>query len=318
MRVDVTNDAADDPAWLNMLFPTNCDGTDEFGDEFLDDEFHDEKLDDDDDGTTSPEQAPSRDGETTAGDGGRIGHRRNWIAGGLILLTIMVIAVALGFRSPDQTDDASSSNIDEEKNTGAGPSGPSTAPVQIPSQPSSPATPSADVKDPTNPPIDPDNMSRDEYLAALAQEWSGGAALEDEESAASLALGWLIHLDPMQLTTKNAVLDIQQRYVPALLWFAMDGRFWRHEVRHQRRRRAVEASSSLSRTASASMEHDRTLQGNTTSGQIDNFLSGLDVCFWKTPDGERGVICDEIGLIRELQLGKRFRCLIGFVIAAQT
>jgi hypothetical protein len=318
------NDVADVAA--TSKDPTGDD--DYFGDICLDGHFHDEKLDDNgnvNDGRTSAEQEESNDvGMTTAGSGKRITRRRYWLAGGLVLFLVVIISVVLGVTLPQQNRNSSSQ---ESASSGAGdesndtvetsPSQPSIAPVEGPPQPpSTAATPpmeggpgggDANLPSPTYPPLDPENMSRAEYFAALAQQWSDAEALEDTQSAASQALDWLLNTDPMQLTNRNAVLDIQQRYVAAVLWYATVGQFWGSDGRRRGRRlRNASDTTSLSSdtTTTAPIGDDRELQADSNStNNVANFLSGLDVCFWKTPDELHGLVCDDTGLIRELHFG---------------
>jgi hypothetical protein len=107
-------------------------------------------------------------------------------------------------------------------------------------------------------------------------------------------------------------VDIQQRYVAAVLWYSTLGILWGKSS----------STTGGDHGGRTDEDNDRILQeegGNTYDGNstinpttneddaaIDNspkFLTGSDVCFWNTPDGLHGFLCDEDGLIRELQFG---------------
>jgi hypothetical protein len=357
----VMSDVSKEAAMASTPLPAGGGGDDYVGDDeemCLDDQFHDETLDDADDNDDdavhrnpppSEQAAPSNKNgmaETISdGDGGegtaihpRSSRRsRSWtvVTALMVLVVVVVIAVVLGVTLSSSSNPSSGGSDNEKSDVESPVAGPpSPTPVFDDEGPAPLPPPSSDP-----PSADP----REVYLTALAETWSGSTALGDTRSAASRALHWLVHKDPMRLSAENAVLDVQQRYTAAVLYHATDGHAWgrrgddaddagrtRRTTRRSRRMRrgrktsmprrrrasswtssqSLMISSGTARTrttttgTSITGDRDRALQdGNNNSAAIANYLSGLDVCFWTTPSEERGLICDDAGLVRELQFG---------------
>jgi hypothetical protein len=131
------------------------------------------------------------------------------------------------------------------------------------------------------------------HILDLATLWSGEDALQDSSSSATKALQWLLFQDPFQLIINTTVTDwyVQQRYVAAVLYFAM-----------------------LDTTTTNTIFHDTT------------FLSGIDVCSWNIwnqqeqptntggDNAARGIFCNTGGDITEVQLGKCGKCNVCGVV----
>jgi hypothetical protein len=158
------------------------------------------------------------------------------------------------------------------------------------------------------------SSSRMEYFRNLAVEWSGESALQDPASPASMALDWLVNEDPFQLTQDHFPLDVQQRYIPAVLYFATGGAQWTYdkirEPRQKERHRLLQQPQHANKEYNLHHHlqegsNDTSAPSTVTEDSTDsvNFLTGEDVCFWKTSDGKRGVMCDHRGLIIELKFG---------------
>jgi hypothetical protein len=219
------------------------------------------------------EQPIDDDAKASNDENAAASTRRRSIIVAIGILAICIAAIVLGvvLTENDSKDPNQSTTTTDGNDVVVVPTTTTTAPVVVDTPVAAPATTAA----PGGAPV-----SREDYLRNTVTPWSGVDALADADSAASKALDWLLHTDPMQLTTFKGVKEVQQRYIPAVLYYATNGPFWSPSRRSRR---------------------DRDLQ-------VMNFLSGQNVCNWNI-DGSDGIVCNDAGDITELQFGTKTRCM---------
>ena len=139
-------------------------------------------------------------------------------------------------------------------------------------------------------------------------EWSGTEALATADSSARKALDWLLDKDPFNLTSSNntSVLDIQQRYISAVFYFATVGEHWSARSRRRRRRRRKMQHQQHHEDLHNNLENNHISNERNSSGSAAaaNFLTNRDVCLWTTSNGKSGILCDDNGFIVELSFRK--------------
>lgn len=150
---------------------------------------------------------------------------------------------------------------------------------------------------------------RKRHFTTLVVEWSGAAAVATPDSPARRALDWMMDEDPFQLTMSDRTLDVQQRYIMAVFYYATLGEHWssrrrlsNRKQRHRRHRRVLQDSShddvhNLNKNNGNEVKDSKPI---TDSNIEANFLTYLDVCNWNTFDGRTGAFCDQNGLIERL------------------
>jgi len=127
---------------------------------------------------------------------------------------------------------------------------------------------------------------RKRHFTTLAVQWSGAAAIATPKSPARRALDWMLDEDPFQFTTADRTLDIQQRYIMAVFYFATLGDHW----------------SSRRRSSERKLQNvEKDLHDDSNSDSVANFFTSRDVCQWSTSDGKTGVFCDDSGTIHKLE-----------------
>ena len=136
---------------------------------------------------------------------------------------------------------------------------------------------------------------RKRHFTTLAVEWSGAAAIATPKSPARKALDWMLDEDPFQLTTADRTLDIQQRYIMAVFYFATLGDHW------SSRRRSSERSLQILHEDFQDSDND---DSSSNTDSVANFLTSRDVCQWSTSDDKVGVFCDDDGRILKLDFRK--------------
>jgi hypothetical protein len=101
------------------------------------------------------------------------------------------------------------------------------------------------------------------------------------------ALDWILDENPFYLPSYNSVLDVQQRDISAVFYFATLGQHWSF------RRRKLQNHDDI---------HTDNKTGNEESNSPANFFTNSDVCLWNTHDGNFGITCNDNGTIIELHL----------------
>jgi len=170
-------------------------------------------------------------------------------------------------------------------------------------------------------------LQRKRHFTTLVVEWSGAAAVATPDSPSRRALDWILDEDPFRLTTADRTLDVQQRYIMAVFYFATLGEHWasrrrtsrrtqqQKQERKQRQRRLQRQIQRQRRLQTTSHEdlHDSNnedggVQANNNDPNTDSdldaeayFLTYRDVCHWSNSDDKSGVFCDENGVIVRLE-----------------
>jgi hypothetical protein len=228
-----------------------------------------------------PTTDPNFPGNTHGGGGT---NKRTLLIGVFVVLVIAIVVVgfAVGVSG-------GGGNGDPDPNAAA-PTVPTPPPAPLAGRPTSPPP------SPSNPPpTTPTSPSNEEYMLNLVTMWSGAVAFTDAQSPQSLALKWILEEDAYGLTQNSPILDIQQRYTMAVLYYATQGGFWSDRCR--RRRRGLEEDGE---------EEDDGGDGSTGHQnhnlKVLNFLTDSDVCDWNDGKGG-GLICNGVGEIQHIVLG---------------
>ena len=183
----------------------------------------------------------------------------------LVLLAMIILAITLGVTIPTQQNQNLRTGNDNPPTTTTNDDQPSPSPVGT--TPSSPTVSSATLS--------PAAMTKQDYLRSLVKQWSG-SEVDQTATPAHLAFGWLSTVDPQNLGKDSSERDIRQRYIAAVIYFALQGQSWQSSKYRQRQ-----------------LQEMRTIFG---------FLSGKDVCNWNMDS--MGISCDGDGNIEIIQLCK--------------
>ena len=172
------------------------------------------------------------------------------------------------------------------------------------------------------PSIHENEAERKRHFTKLVVEISGAVAVAAGTSPARKALDWILYEDPYHLTTSDRILDVEQRYVAAVFYFATLGEHWSSRknqkqdglhslLRQRQRRRQRKLQQDLHEDLHDSPSNNNSRSGGggnhtsaATAANPANFLTNNDVCHWKTPDNEKGIFCDGKGRIVKLGFRK--------------
>ena len=151
-------------------------------------------------------------------------------------------------------------------------------------------------------------VKRKRHFTTLVVEWSGAAAVATPGSPARNALSWILDEDPFRLTTVDRTIDIQQRYIMAVFYFATLGDHWSSNRRERRNARGLQESQGNNHDDL----HDTSVANHIIKQpkELDSvayFLTYRDVCHWSTSDGKTGVFCDDNGALQKLEFRKFFQ-----------
>lgn len=198
----------------------------------------------------------------------------------LVVMAIVILAITLGVTLPQQKQQqdhlrTGSHNYNNNNGQQQQPSSPS----QPPSSSTVGSIPtSTTVHFPTPVPVE----TKEDYLRSVVRQWSG-SEVDQPATPAHLALGWLSTIDPQNLGKNSTERDIRQRYIGAVIYFALQGQTWQSGKQRRRQRRELQEM--------------RTMFG---------FLSGKNVCNWNMDS--MGISCDGEGNIETIQLCKFHFC----------
>ncbi len=170
-------------------------------------------------------------------------------------------------------------------------------------------TPIGDIPNNSPPENSPEGQyaKRKRHFTTLVVEWSGAAAVATPNSPARRALDWILDEDPFRLTTADRTIDVQQRYIMAVFYFATLGEHWTANRRGKRKlqhstdaseEKGDEQNSTIDNVGATSVNH---IVKPTDLDDHAYFLTYRDVCHWSTSDGKTGVFCDENGNIQKLE-----------------
>ncbi len=167
---------------------------------------------------------------------------------GLLFMAIIILAVTLGVTLSDEKQTSTASGVNQQRtNTPTSTTTPVASPIATPTVAPQHA-------------LTPAEMTTEEYLRYKCNAWSG-SDVDQIGTPAHLAFDWLTTIDPKDLGKESSERDIRQRYISAVIYFAMQGQYWQ--------------------------ERRRKLQDIQT---IFGFLSGADVCDWNAND--MGIFCN--------------------------
>ena len=181
-------------------------------------------------------------------------------------------------------------------------------------------------------------QQRKRHFTTLVVEWSGAAAVATPNSPSRRALNWILDEDPFRLTTADRTMDVQQRYIMAVFYYATLGEHWasrrrtsrrtqqqkQERERKQRQRRLQRNIPRQRRLQTTNHEdlHDSNNEdggvqanNNDTNNDSDldaeaHFLTFRDVCHWSNSDDKSGVFCDENGVIDRLEFREFVRSCV--------
>jgi hypothetical protein len=147
-------------------------------------------------------------------------------------------------------------------------------------------------------------QQRKRHFTTLVVEWSGAAAVATPNSPSRRALDWILDKDPFRLTTADRTLDVQQRYIMAVFYFATLGEHWSSRRTQERQRQRRLQSTSHEDLHNSNNEDADDDDPNTDLNAEAYFLTYRDVCHWSNSDDKSGVFCDENGVIVRLEFRK--------------